>query len=371
MGEEDTTSTIDFSKFSQPDLEGALGRINRDRFPANYEACLSEIQKRKTDGRWTEAVVSGAAFEKSLNPFSVRRRYFSYFIDAILVSLFSLAFLPLSSFLNQIGLIGVLPFWFLNFAYGTLLVGPTGKGQTFGKKILNLRVIAKNGSVLSWSQASLRGAYLVLLVGIRFGLFGFFPESIFQKLLEFLLVNFLALDLLFIFKHPQKRSLMDLLSDTLVHDVRVPAPPDFIGASAVSGFKGWVVGVIFIVSTFFGYGLFFPPSPMNLQSESYRADIEAQTHLRYAGIQTFKHYRNEQSPVVGTTFLFWLSPEYLSNPSVVAEQSKKAREILASKIPASAQTGYSNVVITGHIYKGLLPVAQTYRNFDQIKAPAN
>jgi uncharacterized RDD family membrane protein YckC len=365
-----TTSTIDFSKFSPSELSAAFSRINSDKFPANYEACRTEIEKRKAEGRWLDGVATGTNETDKRSQFSVKRRYFSYLLDGIFIALFSLAFFPASGILNQIGLWGVIPFWFLNFAYGTLLDGPVGKGQTFGKKITDLKVIGRNGAVLSWSQASIRGAYLGVLVGIRFGLFGFFPESIFQKIFDSLLFTFYAVDMLFIFKHPQNRSIIDLATDTLIQDIDSPAP-EFIGFSAVSKFKGWLVGTILVIAAFSGYGMFVSSFTPELNVDAYRAEIESNTHLKYTGVGTFKNYNNGQLSAFGTDYIFWLSPEYLSDPNTVQEQSKKAREILASKTTASSQSGSTNIIIEGQIFKGLLPTRHTYRNFDIKTEPVN
>lgn len=45
-------STIDFSNYSDEQLENSLASINRDKFEQNYLACLAEIQKRKSENRW-------------------------------------------------------------------------------------------------------------------------------------------------------------------------------------------------------------------------------------------------------------------------------------------------------------------------------
>lgn len=47
-----TNSTIDFSTYSDEQLESSLSSINRDKFEQNYLACRAEIEKRKADGRW-------------------------------------------------------------------------------------------------------------------------------------------------------------------------------------------------------------------------------------------------------------------------------------------------------------------------------
>ncbi len=47
-----TNSTIDFSAYSDEQLESSLSSINRDKFEQNYLVCLAEIEKRKADGRW-------------------------------------------------------------------------------------------------------------------------------------------------------------------------------------------------------------------------------------------------------------------------------------------------------------------------------
>lgn len=43
---------MDFSKHSNEELENSLERINQDRYPENYQACLREIEKRKAQGVW-------------------------------------------------------------------------------------------------------------------------------------------------------------------------------------------------------------------------------------------------------------------------------------------------------------------------------
>jgi len=48
-----TDSTIvDFSKYSDEQLEASLKIINRDKFEQNYLNCCAEIEKRKIEGVW-------------------------------------------------------------------------------------------------------------------------------------------------------------------------------------------------------------------------------------------------------------------------------------------------------------------------------
>lgn len=44
---DNSQSSIDFSNYSDQDLQNTLSRIDKDKFPANYAACLSEIERRK------------------------------------------------------------------------------------------------------------------------------------------------------------------------------------------------------------------------------------------------------------------------------------------------------------------------------------
>jgi hypothetical protein len=46
------TPSIDFSTYSDEQLESALLTINRYKFEQNYLACCSEIEKRKAEGLW-------------------------------------------------------------------------------------------------------------------------------------------------------------------------------------------------------------------------------------------------------------------------------------------------------------------------------
>ncbi|MBC7456704.1 MAG: DUF898 family protein [Bdellovibrionaceae bacterium] len=43
----DQRSTIDFSQYSDASLAAALERVDRNKFPMNYQACLDEIEKRR------------------------------------------------------------------------------------------------------------------------------------------------------------------------------------------------------------------------------------------------------------------------------------------------------------------------------------
>ena len=43
---------IDFSTYSNEQLEHSLASINREKFEENYAACSAEIQNRKDEGRW-------------------------------------------------------------------------------------------------------------------------------------------------------------------------------------------------------------------------------------------------------------------------------------------------------------------------------
>lgn len=61
MSEND--STIDFSQHSDSALAAALERIDKDKFPANYQACLDEINKRKAT---TQPATTGG----DLSPFA-------------------------------------------------------------------------------------------------------------------------------------------------------------------------------------------------------------------------------------------------------------------------------------------------------------
>ena len=45
--------TIDFSVYSDADLESALITINRFDYEVNYQACLAEVNKRKSEENWS------------------------------------------------------------------------------------------------------------------------------------------------------------------------------------------------------------------------------------------------------------------------------------------------------------------------------
>lgn len=45
--------SIDFTVYSDSDLDGSLLTINRFDYEANYQACLAEVTRRKDEGMWT------------------------------------------------------------------------------------------------------------------------------------------------------------------------------------------------------------------------------------------------------------------------------------------------------------------------------
>ena len=175
-------STVDFSKMPQNELATALGRINKDRYPANYAACEREILARKSSGVWVER--AGLPEVTRLRPeFSLRRRFFSFSLDGVAISAIAVLFFPLSGLINQMGAAAILPFWALCVAYFAVLEGPAGQGQTLGKKLMGLRVVREDGETLSLRQSSLRSLFALALFGFRYGLVSYLPSSpVFQVL---------------------------------------------------------------------------------------------------------------------------------------------------------------------------------------------
>ena len=361
MENNNTKSTVDFSKQNQADLLAALRNINKDKFPSNYAACLAEIDRRKQSGDWKTQDEIEKNETKNKSPFSIRRRIFSYVLDSVFIALIALCFFPLSDFLNGLGYWGVIPFWILTITYGTLLDGAYGKGQTFGKRITNLKIVSTNGTFLSSKMALTRGVYLAVLVGMRFGMYNFFPKNSLVYLFDFGLIAFWLFDLLCMWKHPQNRSLMDILTGSIIHDSKSQVA-EVIDWKPLLDKKSWfIVGAAFVLVGFY----FSIKVENNFENQLNMArKVEENTPLKVNGYGKFKSYKNGGQVAEGENYLFSLPPALLSNTELVMEYSIKARELLLNENPSGILNGTKNIIIVGHIFKGLLPINYTYRNYD-------
>ncbi len=224
MADGKTSSTIYFSKMSQSDLVGTLDRINRDRFPANYAACVAEIRHRKDKGSWDEAQAQfpqGNQVPKLLA--GVWIRVAADIIDLAILWAFAFALsLGMESWFVMIGETGV---WFglmVSIAYFVPSQSGFGNGQSLGKWLLGIQVLDINGQLLTLKKSFLR--YLTIAFVGYFGVFTGIANSIVGSALSTFVGSilnslwFIALVgcYLLIPLHPLKRGLHDLIADSIV-----------------------------------------------------------------------------------------------------------------------------------------------------------
>lgn len=225
MADGKTSSTIDFTKLSQTELIAALGRINRERFPANYEACVAEIKNRKEQGIWTEEQ-SPPIQEKSQTPKLIAGfwiRAAADIIDLAILWAFALALgLVLEPWFVKMGENGIWLGLLISMAYFVPTQSTFGNGQSLGKRILGIQVLDVNGQALTLTKSFLR--YVIIAFVGYFGVFSgivnlisgptfyIFADSILEGAWFIAFVGcYLLLPL-----HPLKRGLHDLVANSIV-----------------------------------------------------------------------------------------------------------------------------------------------------------
>ncbi len=141
-------------------------------------------------------------------------------------------------------------------AYFVLQEGPLGKGQTIGKRIFGLRVLHRDGSLLSYGQAFKRYFFASLI-----SMFCSLPEMSVGELqskwslLSTFGVAYYLLDLIVFFRDPQSRAMHDYLAQTVVLKTRGEIPTSWPASlpvpAAAFPWKRYKVG-IGLIAAYFG-----------------------------------------------------------------------------------------------------------------------
>ncbi len=224
MADEKTGSNIDFSKLPQGELVAALGRINKDKFPANYEACLAETKSRKEKGLWKE--VQSTPPMDSPEPKLVAGFWIRAVADTIdLAILWMFAFglsLLFENWFVKLGERGVWLGLLVSIAYFVPSQSGFGKGQSLGKRFLGIQVLDMKGQPLSLVKSFLR--YLIIAfvgyIGVFTGVVNLILSSSLNTLVDSIAGTMWLVALvgcyLLLPLHPLKRGLHDLLADSIV-----------------------------------------------------------------------------------------------------------------------------------------------------------
>lgn len=149
------------------------------------------------------------------------RRFFSFFIDAILLCLLStLIFLFIDDYYyHKPILFTLLGFGFVSLYFGFLDSTMT-KGRSIGKSLLGIRVVKTNNTYLPVIQSLIRALIFLFPICLSslFYWVGSFPMKV--ALISVLTVIGASLFYLFIFNRNTKQSLHDLLVNSVVIDSR-------------------------------------------------------------------------------------------------------------------------------------------------------
>lgn len=344
---------IDFSKMSSNELTAALRRINRDRFPENYEACLAEIERRKEAGQWEEKKDLENPFAEPPSLFSKRRRIFAMLADATFLIFAALAFFPLSSILHRLEHWGFLPYLSFILLYGTLCESTFGKGRTLGKAIFKLRLAPLPGTSLTYSNAALRW--------LPFAISTVFSSLVLQYSTDFLWVEgvylilgiFGTLDVLAILFHPQQRSVLDILSNTLVLDARREVPEQIEGFQPLKNLKfafvAFAVAAALVFNADFLRATVIPSS----QNVALKEAVEKEADARFIGTRVYNTTLNGQTATVAV-HSFWFPMDEMSD---LPRSTKIATRIrLLVHAPENAQASQTPLFrLYAKIYYGLIP----------------
>ena len=115
------------------------------------------------------AVETPEGVELEYSPAGPAPRTMAWFADAVLRGLLYLAVAPFLGFLGRMGIGLILIFMFLLEWFYPVAFEVLNRGQTPGKKMMNLRVLRTDGAPVGWTHASIRS----LLAFADFLPFGF------------------------------------------------------------------------------------------------------------------------------------------------------------------------------------------------------
>lgn len=362
-----TSDIPDFSQHSQGALQSALNRINREKFPAHYEACAAEIAKRKAEGRWQAEGTADSESEDTgpRHQFPLIRRALAAFVDYLVGMVIALLFFPFSHWINLSESAAQLGATILSFTYFLLLEGPVGGGQTFGKSLVYLRVIGPDGAPPTWALSFRRCALWfapVLLISI---LVRTVPNYFLAAGLGTVLFALAGADLICLAFHPQRRTIVDLLSRTLVQDIAYPRP-EFVGLSKWTGrwMKTWVAVLVVTMLASLSILAGFKAGPLSDEVKALNAELAQQTNLQVTGTGIEKLKRAAAPDVTVRAYAFSMPSRYLVDAAVVREQTAKARAILLARLPEEERSQPVTLLIQGQKFVGFFAVSLKYRDPD-------
>ncbi len=259
------------------------------------------------------------------------RRLFAFIVDfSLIFALGLISSLFLADFYADLGLYGRFVGFFVAMIYFAVLNSKIGNGQTFGKKLFNIRVVDKDNNLISLPRSILR--YLVL--GIIFFLNGaILPDILIFSFWKYIIAlilfgGFFASVYLYIFNRATRQTLHDLIAKTYVVNI----DRERIEPAIVAKIHYYIVGLIFLFSAF------IPAFTDNLAQKapftemiSAREIIMQEEKVRYAGVNIGW---SKQTSKKGTKQINYVSANIIVKDKNIND-SKLARKI--------AQIIYQNI----------------------------
>lgn len=145
-----------FASYSREQLRQLLARIDAEKYPDRVREIHARLAQLDAESAAPPPAPGGAAEERP--PFAgAWRRALALLIDALLLGLVGLALgAALHERFEAMGTWGRLVGFFIALAYFAVMESRTGGGQTIGKRVCGIKVVARDGSPLSFGRALLR-----------------------------------------------------------------------------------------------------------------------------------------------------------------------------------------------------------------------
>lgn len=285
-------------------------------------------------------------------------RFGAYIIDGIFLYIAAMAFYPFSGAVLALGNWAPVPFWLLAFSYYFVSDSRWMNGQTIGKQVLKLKLVDARGAPPSFQVAALRAAVAAFLSASTA-----LPASMVLEVIQSI-VGLIGIGAFLVFIHPQRRTLLDLLSGTAVIPAATdPTPISMIPLNAQMLRSKMLAAtlVVLMAIAFSGFLIYKKFATDISEMTGLSAKLHAETGQRFVFVKK-TYWQINSAPQTITIDVGMRVPYDVLNDKDAREPLLQQTYAIVKRETATAPVNNIRVQFISYKYIGLWPMAVNQTN---------
>lgn len=249
----------DYARYTEEQLRQVLTRIDADRFPDRVQEIHDRLARMEAERAAAEPAADDTSGDGVPEIAGFWQRSIAYLLDSLLLGLVGVCLgLVLRNQFEAMGTWGRAVGFFVALGYFAVMESRLLHGRTLGKRVMDIKVVARNGAPLSFGRALLRSAVFHLpyfLNGIYSGA-GYSAVALpaIQMIIVFGLGG--AIVYLYLFNRRTRQSVHDLIVGAVVVRAQPSGPVSLLPVwrghfvTVVAVFALSIGGVAYIFAAF-------------------------------------------------------------------------------------------------------------------------